>query len=66
LFRTSTLESSAEYERAQAGAAKSFKLLADLETNEEAKKLSLGRSNERWALLRKNFPDSRYLTDAPK
>lgn len=54
-------ESSVEYERALAGAARCFKYISELETNPERKKLFASRATERSNQLRAEFPQSIYL-----
>ena len=51
-----------EYERSLAGAAQSFKYLADLEKDSERKKVYSDRAKERLGQLQREFPSSPYLT----
>lgn len=54
-------ESTTEYERASAGSALCFKLLSDMETDAEKKKLYADRERDRLNQLRKEFPNSPWL-----
>jgi predicted negative regulator of RcsB-dependent stress response len=56
-------ESTAEYERALAGAATCFKYISELEQNNERKKLFAQRSREKFDQLQREFPDSTYLQE---
>ncbi len=61
-YTPSASEPSSEYERSMAGAATAFQFLADLETADDAKNQYRQRSNDRWAELKKSFPNSKFLT----
>jgi len=50
-----------EYERSLAGAADSFRYLSEVETDKDRKAVFARRATERQELLRKLFPQSRYL-----
>lgn len=54
-------EGTGEYERALAGAAEAFKLLADFDTDEAQKKQNAQRARARLDQLRKEFPNSIHL-----
>jgi tetratricopeptide (TPR) repeat protein len=54
-------ESTLEYERALAGAARCCKYISELETNADRKKLFAARAQERSSQLRAEFPQSIYL-----
>jgi tetratricopeptide (TPR) repeat protein len=54
-------ESTGEYERAIAGSAAVFRLLAEQDKDDARKKLYLERANQRLGQLKKEFPDSPYL-----
>ncbi len=56
-------ESTAEYERALAGAATCFKYISELEQNNDRKKLNAQRSREKLDQLQKEFPNSTYLQE---
>ncbi|HET6202826.1 MAG TPA: tetratricopeptide repeat protein [Planctomycetota bacterium] len=56
-------ETTIEYERGLAGAAKCFRFLSELETNADRKKLYLDRARERLSQLKREFPGSPFLQD---
>lgn len=55
-------ESTDQYERSLAGAARCFDFIADLEPNKDKKSQNKSRAAERRAQLKKEFPNSPYLT----
>jgi predicted Zn-dependent protease len=58
-------EPTREYERGLAGSARCFRYIADLEQNPERKELYNQRAQARAELLRKEYPDSEFLSSIP-
>jgi outer membrane protein assembly factor BamD (BamD/ComL family) len=52
-----------EYERGLAGSARCFRFIADLEDNTARKELYMSRSKQRLEVLKKEYPDSEFLTE---
>jgi len=55
-------DSTREYERALAGSARCFQYIADLEQKPERRELYTTRSRQRIEQLRREYPDSEFLT----
>lgn len=61
LYSPQAGESTGEYERALAGASRTFQALSELETNADRKKSYKQRADENLARLKRDFPNSPYL-----
>jgi len=61
LYGPTQEETTDEYERAMAGAARAFEALSQIESDAERKKMFIARARERRTLLEQQFPTSRWL-----
>ncbi|MSR46854.1 MAG: tetratricopeptide repeat protein [Planctomycetes bacterium] len=61
LYGPTPEETTDEYERARAGAAKAFDSLGQIDADPEKKKQSVARAREQRTLLEQQFPNSRWL-----
>jgi tetratricopeptide (TPR) repeat protein len=65
LYGPTQEETTDEYERAMAGAARAFEALSQIESDAERKKMFIARARERRTLLEQQFPGSRWLKKTP-